>query len=60
MSKAKIFRTTGGGRLYFHTSDFFKQAEVQQMVKDLMASSLFKRIEQKKINRNRQMAECKS
>lgn len=60
MKKEKIFQTTSSGRLYINTSDFFKQAKVQQMIKDLMASDLFKRIEQEKMNRRGQMTACES
>ena len=55
MNKENIFKTTGGGRLYFNTSDFLKQPKTQQMVRELMDSELFKSIEKRKMARKRQL-----
>lgn len=56
MKKKNIYKITSYGSLYMETSDFFRQPKIQQMIKDLMASELFKSIEREKIKRQRQKA----
>lgn len=43
-STDKIIKATDGGKLYIETSDFFGQEHIQEMIKDLMSSSIFKTI----------------
>ncbi|MCG8318795.1 MAG: hypothetical protein MI921_04790 [Cytophagales bacterium] len=56
----KIYQTTNYGSLYIENSDFFKQEKVQQMIKKLMQSELFKSIEREKMKRKSQKASCES
>ena len=60
MKKKTIYRTTSYGSLYIDNFDFFSQEKVQKMIKRLMASDLFKSIEQEKLKREKQKAACES
>ena len=60
MKKKTIYRTTSYGSLYIDNFDFFSQVKVQKMIKRLMASDLFKSIEQEKVKREKQKAACES
>ena len=60
MKKKDIYKITPYGSLYMETSDFLRQPKIQQMIKDLMASELFKSIEREKLKRKRQKVACES
>jgi hypothetical protein len=44
----KVIQSTDSGRMYIDTVDFFKQAKVQQMVKEMVKSDLYKNIVKQK------------
>lgn len=43
-----IIRSTEGGRLYITSEEFFNQDKVKKMVEDLINSSVYKKIKERK------------
>jgi len=44
----KIIQSDSNGKLYIESQDFFRQPKVKNMISELMASDLFKKIIQEK------------